>query len=550
MINPPFICLKIVFTVLFIFFSADLISQPAEEWVRRYNGPGNSFDIVSKLLLGKNDNVFVYGSGNGKGSLFDFTIINYDSKGNTKWTGIYNGPGNSSDKIISACIDAQNNSYVTGFTTDTSFVSNITTAKFDSSGNMIWVKEYKIPVFSNGYGVDITLDNTGNVYVCGAGMYVSNGNYTSLILKYSAGGNLLGSFIFDTAGTTSNIPVKIKITSSNKIIVSGTSENLSGSRNMFVSMLNDLYGIFRTVVINGSSDQDDELSDMVLDNENNIYICGSMRNISSSEDYYYAKLDTACKIMWSGVFNGTGNDTDIPFKLCNERNTYITGYSRNSNFTGSEDMLTLKISDSGNLLWSRVFNGPQNGIDQGISVVTDDGGNVYVGGGSDRKINDLIYMLLKYDADGNLLWTKNYFYNTLSEDFIYDIKLDPANNIYVTGISIGMGSSFDFATIKYSQTTGIIPVSNNIPENYTLFQNYPNPFNPSTNLEFGISNLEFVSLKVYDLLGNEIQTLVNEVLPAGSYKLRFDGNGLSSGIYFYALTAGDFTDKKKMIILK
>ena len=544
--------MKIVFTVFFIFLSANLISQPVEEWVRRYNGPGNSFDIVSKLLLGKNDNVFVYGSGNGKGSLYDFTVINYDSKGNTKWTETYNGPGNSSDNIISACIDAQNNSYVTGFTTDTSFVSNVTTAKFDSSGNMIWLKEYKNPVFSHGYGVDIALDYTGNINVCGAGMFISSGNYTSLILKYSADGNLLGSFIFDTSGTTSNIPVKIKITSSNKIIVSGTSENISGSRDMYVSMLNDLNGIFRTVVINGSSDQDDDLSDMVLDNENNIYICGSMRNISSSVDYYYAKLDTACKIIWSGVFNGTGNDTDIPYKLFNdsERNTYITGYSRNSNFTGSEDMLTLKISGSGNLLWSRVYNGPENGIDQGFSVVTDDEGNVYVGGGSDRKINDLIYMLLKYDANGNLLWTKNYFYNALSEDFIYDIKLDAANNIYVTGISIGQGSSFDFATIKYSQTTGIIPVSDIFPDNFILYQNYPNPFNPSTNLEFGISKLEFVSLKVYDLLGNEIKTLVNEVLPAGSYKIKFDSSGLSSGVYFYALTAGNFTDKKKMIILK
>ncbi len=544
--------MKIVFTVFLIFLSANLISQPVEEWVSRYNGPGNSFDIVSKLLLGKNDNVFVYGSGNGKGSLYDFTIINYDSKGKPKWTEIYNGPGNSSDNIISACIDIQNNSYVTGFSTDTSFVSNITTAKIDSSGNMIWLKEYKNPVFSSGYGIDIALDNDGNICVCGAGMFFNSGNYTSLILKYSADGNLLGSFIFDTTGTTANIPVKIKITSSNKIIVSGTSENISGSRDMYVSMLNDLNGIFRTIVINGSSGQDDELSDMVLDNENNIYICGSMRNISSSVDYYYAKLDTACKVMWSGVFNGIGNDIDVPFKLFNdsERNTYITGYSRNSNFTGSEDMLTLKISDSGNLLWSRVYNGPENGIDQGISVVSDDAGNVYVGGGSDRKINDLIYMLLKYDADGNLLWSKNYFYSALSEDFIYDIKLDAANNIYVTGISIGMGSSFDFATIKYSQTTGIIPASNYISENFSLYQNYPNPFNPSTNLEFGISNLEFVSLKIYDLLGNEIKTLVNEVLPAGNYKIKFDGSGLSSGIYFYTLTAGELMDKKKMILLK
>jgi len=98
--------------------------------------------------------------------------------------------------------------------------------------------------------------------------------------------------------------------------------------------------------------------------------------------------------------------------------------------------------------------------------------------------------------------------------------------------------------------TGVYVVNNSEPVKYLLSQNYPNPFNPSTNLEFGIPNLEFVSLKVYDLLGNEIDILVNEVMPAGSYKIKFDGSGLSSGIYFYALTSGNFTDKKKMILLK
>ena len=99
-------------------------------------------------------------------------------------------------------------------------------------------------------------------------------------------------------------------------------------------------------------------------------------------------------------------------------------------------------------------------------------------------------------------------------------------------------------------SVGITGNTNEIPGSYSLSQNYPNPFNPSTNLEFGISNLEFVSLKVYDLLGNEIKVLVNEVLPAGSYKIKFDGSGLSSGIYFYSLTAGNFADKKRMLLLK
>ena len=88
------------------------------------------------------------------------------------------------------------------------------------------------------------------------------------------------------------------------------------------------------------------------------------------------------------------------------------------------------------------------------------------------------------------------------------------------------------------------------PEEYSLSQNYPNPFNPTTNLEFGISKLGFVSLKVYNSIGMEVATLVNENKPAGSYSVTFDGSGLSSGIYFYRLTAGNFNEVKKMTLLK
>ena len=85
---------------------------------------------------------------------------------------------------------------------------------------------------------------------------------------------------------------------------------------------------------------------------------------------------------------------------------------------------------------------------------------------------------------------------------------------------------------------------------FSLLQNYPNPFNPITSIQYAVSNRQFVNLKVYDVLGNEIETLVNEELPAGSYQVAFDGVGLTSGIYFYQLRAGDFVQTKKMILLK
>ncbi len=85
---------------------------------------------------------------------------------------------------------------------------------------------------------------------------------------------------------------------------------------------------------------------------------------------------------------------------------------------------------------------------------------------------------------------------------------------------------------------------------YSLSQNYPNPFNPSTNIKFQISEIGFVSLKVYDILGNEIATLVSKEKPAGSYEVEFNVTNLPSGVYFYRLIAGSYIQTKKMLMLK
>lgn len=103
-----------------------------------------------------------------------------------------------------------------------------------------------------------------------------------------------------------------------------------------------------------------------------------------------------------------------------------------------------------------------------------------------------------------------------------------------------------------------ISVGENIPEEFILYQNYPNPFNPTTKINFTIPSViaseakqsQFVTLQVYDVLGNEIATLVNEEKAPGSYKIEFDGTGLTSGMYFYILKAGEFSETKKMILLK
>jgi hypothetical protein len=85
---------------------------------------------------------------------------------------------------------------------------------------------------------------------------------------------------------------------------------------------------------------------------------------------------------------------------------------------------------------------------------------------------------------------------------------------------------------------------------FNLEQNYPNPFNPSTTIKFSVATNEFVTLKVYDVLGNEVTTLVNEQRAPGTYEVRFDAGSLASGMYVYKLQAGNFTQTRKLLLMK
>jgi len=98
--------------------------------------------------------------------------------------------------------------------------------------------------------------------------------------------------------------------------------------------------------------------------------------------------------------------------------------------------------------------------------------------------------------------------------------------------------------------TGLEDKESGVPQKFDLSQNYPNPFNPSTKISFSLPEKSSVKIKVFDILGREISTIVNRELNAGSYEVNFDGSDLSSGLYIYQISAGNFTASKKMMLMK
>src|SRR4030095_12690895 len=118
------------------------------------------------------------------------------------------------------------------------------------------------------------------------------------------------------------------------------------------------------------------------------------------------------------------------------------------------------------------------------------------------------------------------------------------------GTETAITATTSFHLIGCGSLVGITPISGTIPSSYVLSQNYPNPFNPTTNIKFSLPKAGNVKMVVFDILGREVTTLVNEFKSAGNYIVDFNAANFASGVYFYNLRVNDFSETKKMLLIK
>lgn len=158
-------------------------------------------------------------------------------------------------------------------------------------------------------------------------------------------------------------------------------------------------------------------------------------------------------------------------------------------------------------------------------------------------------IILKTVNAGNN-WSLNLF-DTANSIPLYDMQFTNESTGYAVGHKIfGYPFGIILKTTTGGEPIGIQPISNQIPDYFSLSQNYPNPFNPNTSIKFSIPKSSFVNITIYNMLGEEVVILVNQELKPGTYEADFDGSNLPSGTYFYRLQAGNYTETKKMVLLK
>jgi len=548
--------LSLIFTITSFF---TLYAQVQQEWVQRYNGPGNSEDRANHIVIDLSGNVYVTGFSIGSGTAWDIATIKYNSAGVQQWVQRYNGQGSGWDVAYRIAVDRLGNVYVTGASEGIGTFDDYVTIKYNSDGVQQWVQTYNGPGNDWDHAYRIGLDLFGNVYVTGRSIG-SGTDFDYATIKYNSDGVQQWVQRYNGPGNSWDMAFSIAVHPLGDVFVTGTSVG-SGTDYDYATIKYNSDGVQQWVQrYNGPGNGWDDAYGIAVDRLGNVYVTGRSIGSGTGWDVATIKYNSNGVQQWVQRYNGPGNGWDGAGSIAVNPlgSVYVTGSSVGIG-TGF-DYNTIKYNSDGVQQWVQRYNGPGNGQDNAFSIDLDPSGSVYVNGASIGSGTGLDYATIKYSSSGEEQWVERYNGPANDWDFGNNIAVHPSGDVYVAGMSAGIGTSLDYATIKYSRVhgnyvVGINPESGEIPHEFKLYQNYPNPFNPATKIRFdlpsnGKREMSNVKLIVYDILGREIATLVNEGMLPGTYEVDWDAASYPSGVYFYKLTTESFTETKSMMLIK
>jgi uncharacterized delta-60 repeat protein len=422
----------------------------ATEWVRRYNGPANSSDYATAMALDGQGNIYVTGV-SWSGTSADFLTIKYSPDGRRLWTRRYNSPEDYYDKTTAMAVDGQGNVLVTGYSVKKWDRMNpsstvIVTVKYDTNGQFLWERRYEGPV-SDPYDNPsaIAVDAQGNVFVSGESYGGATGmDYATV--KYSSDGEELWVRRYNGPANGYDGATAMGVDGQGNVYVTGESDNFGKTPD------------FLTIKYSPGGQQiwvrrcKDALPRAIsVDGQGTVYITGNSWSAGNS-DFLTVKYSPEGQRLWVRRYNGPANLGDAPSAIAVDvqGNVFVTGVSYGNGT--DDDFATIKYSPEGRRLWVRRYNGPANDCDSPKAMALDGQGNVYVTGYSVGLNTSSDYATIKYSPDGRRLWVKRYNGAGNDYDSPTSIAVDGQGNVYVTGESEGSGSSNDYLTIKYTQT--------------------------------------------------------------------------------------------------
>lgn len=452
------------------------------------------YGVFSGPIIGENKTLYV-----GTNSFLGFTgdSTNYfyainPSNGEIKWTFLTGTPSaNESGYLI-------NDEGTIFFGSQSGWLYAI-----DSKGTLKW----KYNTGSNIHQLVMNTDLQGNIYITNASNHLhSFSKDGELNWKVNYGGGIFPRSITISPG-------------GNTIYVSAVDRkiyalNLDGS----IKWSEGCIGISR--------------QPLTIDNSGNIYFIPGCEPPGA-----IISLDSTGNLRWEYILtiNETLHFDETSVAIDYEGNIY---YFYSVRIEGTPYGRIESVNYFGNHRWTYQFEEPWEWII--MPLVVDKEGTVYCG-------STYGYYYYAISNQGELLWKI-----PLNGYYVDNSTAIGSDGTLYIGTNKGSTHTQGQKTLIAIQDTGTVSVNEEpiLIKDYALLQNYPNPFNPNTIINYQLPAGSNVTLKVYDLLGREVATLVNEIKPAGSYEIEFNASALTSGVYFYKITAGDYVSTKKMILLR
>jgi hypothetical protein len=440
-----------VFGIIFLIISPASSQVEAKlEWDAYYAAPGYSNDVGYSIAVDNDGNVYVSGRSQGYGSGFDYLTLKYDPDGNQLWEARYNGIGNGDDQAYALTLGTTA-VYVTGksYGADSGF--DYLTIKYDLDGNKLWENRYNGTGNGDDEACDLVLDLAGNVYVIGKSTG-SGSDFDYLIIKYDSNGTELWETRYNGVGNGDDEALALTVDNAGYTYATGKSIGIGTDFDFATIKIDPNGNLLWANRYNGVLDNIDIAKAIAVDLSGNVFVAGSARIVDDGwgrNDYAILKYDANGNQLWLRYNHEGANDDLADMVIDQEGNVYVTGTMWHA--LSQKDYVTFKYDTNGNMLWRAPYGGP-GGDDIAVAIGLDGDRNVIVSGFSHdawplyRK-----YDTIKYDNNGNQLWKTRY--TGITQSIIQDMAVGSDGFVYVTGYgAINDGMYYqDYLTIKYGE---------------------------------------------------------------------------------------------------
>ena len=539
-------------------YAVSVYGQPILNWSKVFDYNGHQ-DQPYQIISSDSGDIYIIGQTeitNNPQTNFDALIIKYNRTGNLQWYRKHSLATTGDDVFIKALVTEEGNILVTG-NMQVGNTTKILNMLYSASGDTIWQDVQNYSGFWP-YNVRNIFKDDSRYYIVDAHYTVSD-SVNIVVFSYKKSGEFLGvGFTHNFYGAA--VDLQFIEADTTLLLTYNEVTSLSLRRPIVTKIKINGEKVWEKLLIDTTTSI--EAIKTIFDEEGNIYTISNQRDFGNSV-CYLTKLDKYGNMIWNRIFsfsidhfasavNIFINSADIVRiagtyqywdGITTEYGTFTTSFDSSGNQIQYDQQqismpiqfwATQKLDEADNLYFPLTVTAPSTYTDILIA-----------------KINN--QNILEYE---NIYSHNN---NPNITDDLTEILLFGEDNYAIVGREGGPVSPLNILVLRYGDIVNSIAEDGNVlPNEFALEQNYPNPFNPSTVISYQLPVSGWQTIKVYDVLGNEVATLVNEYHNAGSYEINFDGTRLSSGVYYYQLRTGDpstslgqsFLQTKKMILLK